>query len=579
VDDLQLTDDFTANVEILEPYHELLPDGLWDCIIGTSTELPDIDIYESMSIGGEYTLSLRPLDLQLPFSSWRKHQPQAILDIVENEQPVKRLSAPTGSGKSLLATSIPITDNGRSLIITKHKQLQSQYSDNMPVASLVGKNNYACVYPGYEDTTVTDAPCSTGFKCPLKDSCTYFVDRDRLIASRHGVTNYDYVLKAVDFESKVVEERRWIIFDEAQFLDDMLTNQATIQLTQAQRFKLRPNLSQLGLQPSNWKVWAESIYSNFLAEFLEISSVMNEIVRHLSNNSSVDPATYKSTAVKYRSARATLEILKKLKEVTEDYVIQVVGDSINFRPLWPADLPITRKVFENFPRTVLMSATVPTPDILSTLYNLPIENIQSVEVASSFPLENRMVYIAPVAQMSYAVEDREVVKAVAFINKVVLGRQPQKVLIHCNSGRLQQKIVDLIDGRLAHRILTHDSTNREAVLNKFRNSDFPSILISPSVESGLDIPDLQLQFIVKVLWMPLNDPWVVKRKDSNPNWYLQAAATNVIQAIGRVPRDEHTKAETYILDKNFGRFYVQAKRFFPDYVLQAIKWVNPNTII
>lgn len=139
----------------------------------------------------------------------------------------------------------------------------------------------------------------------------------------------------------------------------------------------------------------------------------------------------------------------------------------------------------------------------------------------------------------------------------------ENVVVHnCNS----YKIANYLKKELrSKRILTHDSTNRDEILNKHLTSTEPTVLLSPSMTEGVDLKGdaSRFQVIVKVPYPYLGDPIVRKRMNKNEKWYPMQTAMTIVQAYGRSIRSAEDHAVTYILDSDWKRFYGQNKDVFP----------------
>src|SRR5207253_552582 len=101
--------------------------------------------------------------------------------IIDSNKRFISLCAPTGFGKSLMYFMAAVLTGKRTVILTSTKGLQDQLlSDFGKISSDIrGMSNYSCPkaaslgYPTY--TTVADAPCQSGYKCPIKSGgCNYF---------------------------------------------------------------------------------------------------------------------------------------------------------------------------------------------------------------------------------------------------------------------------------------------------------------------------------------------------------------------------------------------------------------------
>ena len=139
----------------------------------------------------------------------------------------------------------------------------------------------------------------------------------------------------------------------------------------------------------------------------------------------------------------------------------------------------------------------------------------------------------------------------------------ENVVVHnCNSYKIANYLKKELKSK---RILTHDSTNRDEILNKHLTSTEPTVLLSPSMTEGVDLKGdaSRFQVIVKVPYPYLGDPIVRKRMNKNEKWYPMQTAMKIVQAYGRSIRSAEDHAVTYILDSDWKRFYGQNKDVFP----------------
>jgi Rad3-related DNA helicase len=153
-----------------------------------------------------------------------------------------------------------------------------------------------------------------------------------------------------------------------------------------------------------------------------------------------------------------------------------------------------------------------------------------------------------------------------------------KGLIHCCSYPNVKTLIDLLD--CPERIITHDGTNREVVIQKFRASDEPLILVSPSMERGVDLPgdDCRWIAIVKVPYPDLGDKQISARlyssRRSGQRWYNAQTSRRLCQMTGRGMRSVDDHCDSYILDANFARFYGQNKNMFAPWWREAVVMSN-----
>ncbi|MDD5704186.1 MAG: helicase C-terminal domain-containing protein, partial [Dehalococcoidales bacterium] len=125
------------------------------------------------------------------------------------------------------------------------------------------------------------------------------------------------------------------------------------------------------------------------------------------------------------------------------------------------------------------------------------------------------------------------------------------------------------------RIITHNSFDRVQALERFKISKLPKVLLSPSMDRGVDLPGDQCRVVIiaKIPFGDLGDPQITKRvhasKDGN-NWYIHKTIGKIIQMAGRGVRSKDDHADTYILDEQFNRVYTENRRMFPKWFRESI---------
>jgi Rad3-related DNA helicase len=123
---------------------------------------------------------MTPADLGLPakFTAFRTGQADLVHSLAERDYRFDLLSAPTGSGKSVIYVAAAILfDAGRTVIVTKTKMLQEQLERDFGEM-------------GFEDIRGKDSYCAIGDVVQLK----YWRKRNAAKRSSFVVTNYAYWL-------------------------------------------------------------------------------------------------------------------------------------------------------------------------------------------------------------------------------------------------------------------------------------------------------------------------------------------------------------------------------------------------
>jgi Rad3-related DNA helicase len=214
-------------------------------------------------------------------------------------------------------------------------------------------------------------------------------------------------------------------------------------------------------------------------------------------------------------------------------------------------------------RVLLMSATIVNKEIFSRSIGIEEKDVSYLSIPSPFPVENRPVHFLPVGSMSKSTIDSTLPKMVEVV-KLLLEKHPQeKGIIHCTNFKVAKYIKENVD---SHRLVLHDSSNREEMLKFHVNSKDPTVLVSPSMMEGVDLHDdlSRFQIICKIPFPYLGDLVVKKRMEKNKFWYPYMTAKSIIQSLGRSIRNESDHAISYILDSDWEKFFRMNRTLFDE---------------
>ena len=209
--------------------------------------------------------------------------------------------------------------------------------------------------------------------------------------------------------------------------------------------------------------------------------------------------------------------------------------------------------------------------------------LRKIEIPSTFPVNNRRVFSLRSGNMSaktQATDASKVMRAVVDIasykcNDHHFDHRNQKGVIHTYNKKITAMVMQALkDAGMGDRSIALQGSGkaREEVLNIFKKSTRPMILVSPSAMLGLSLNDDlgRWQCIVKTPYPFLGDKSVVHRKDTIDGWYEWQTAKDLIQMFGRIVRSQDDWGMTYILDEAFAGFYERNVRLFPGYIRSAI---------
>ena len=226
-----------------------------------------------------------------------------------------------------------------------------------------------------------------------------------------------------------------------------------------------------------------------------------------------------------------------------------------------------------------MSGTVLDKKLFSFLNGLEEDKTAYMSLDSPFPKQNRKIYYMPVAKMSYDNKRKAFDSFMPWIHKIVKKNADNKGIIHTVSFELATWIKDELEKdkspegvKLKQRFLFHDSATRDIVLRQHTASKEPTILVSPSMFTGVDLKDdlSRFQIILKIPYPNLGAAKIKKRKDIYPAWYGWRTVADIVQSYGRSVRNMEDWAETYILDASFGNLMNYNGTFMPKYMKEAL---------
>ncbi|MBI1735099.1 MAG: hypothetical protein HYR51_08000, partial [Candidatus Rokubacteria bacterium] len=194
---------------------------------------------------------------------------------------------------------------------------------------------------------------------------------------------------------------------------------------------------------------------------------------------------------------------------------------------------------------------------------------------SPFPLAHRPIVYRPVGALSRETL-AELEPAVFAEVADILARHPRdKGLIHAPSYAAADRLMRAVAARAPHEhrrlLLVESAAAKPRALELHRGSPFPTVLVSPSLREGVDLPDEQLRFqiVTKMPYPDLGDPWTAARQTRDQRWYALETAKALIQAYGRSCRHAGDHGVTYVLDGQFARFLTRYRPLLPPWFLDA----------
>ena len=550
-----------------------------------------------------------PVTFGLPstFTAWRPAQLDAINRIMDSTKRFIVICAPTGMGKSLLAAGSGVLTGRRTVMLASTLGLADQ---NLRAFSSIARDirgmaNYRCnaasslaISP---NTVVADAPCLSGYRCPMRSNgCDYFdayrrARQSPLITTTYQCWMYDamkdpgealHVPDPINPDNPNTPTVDMLICDEAADAVEEIQRFVSVSLTCRECLHLHldwpGDRKSASISIDDWRAWAVENAPDIRARVTRAEQsaksgngngnggakelkALREMLRKLDRLSTI-PRVH--TGSHEQAIRDQWIMSPHLDPDTRSL------DSIDFIPLDPSRYAES-SLWRHVPRIILLSATIrpKTADMLG----ISPADMQFIEYPSTFPAARRPIIVVPSVMLSHRTEQNDDVMLIwlRVIDSIISGRLDRKGIVHATSYIRARLLFD----NSAHRsiMLIHNAGNRAQVIADFLSSPAPRVLVSPSITGGYDFHgDLARYAIIsKLPFQSVTDPVVKARQSIDPEYGLYLTSQEIIQSAGRVMRSEDDYGETFIVDDSFRNWFFQkTRKFYPEYWIDAIRWVE-----
>ena len=536
------------------------------------------------------------IESHFPFPQIREAQREALnalqKALVEDDKKFFIVDAETGVGKSAIAVAasgylnaLPskntMLKRRGSYFLTTQKILQDQYerdfSKSQGMLSIRSSSNFRC--QGTKGISCAEGmrilkAGNTGTKhhSICTRNCIYKKHKREFIDGDLGVTNYSYFL-AETYYSGQLEEKRVLVIDEAHNLVSELSKFVEIAVTerfakQALKLDFPGKLTQAAAIK-----WIKETY---------MPKAKTRLARLQSDVKTLIGSA--SRLAQFEKIASQIELLDKhvckINRFLETYdkdnwvfdFVPADGRSLakfEFKPIDVSDFA-TEMVFNRADKIVLMSATIISKEKFCQLLGIKPEQAGYIKLDSPFPLENRPVAFSGVGKMNASNINNTLPKMAQAVQMILDAHPGEKGIIHAHSYKVANFIMNNVR---SSRLLTHDSSNRDDVLQQHMSSKEATVLVSPSMQEGVDLRDdlSRFQVLCKVPFPYLGDKLIKKRMYKWKWWYDYETTKTIVQSVGRSVRNEADFAVTYILDEDWHRFASKNVNMLPENLAATIK--------
>jgi Rad3-related DNA helicase len=534
------------------------------------------------------------------FRPWQLEATRQVVDAYARGVDAVCLDAPTGAGKTIIGEMVRrcCPEEWRATYLCHSINLQHQFQADFPYATVLkGRSNYPTeIGPPW----VTAADC-TGRGCAwCVDACPYRVAKGRALGSRLCIANTAYWLHEVNHVREGLRGRELLIVDEADVLESALMGFVEFKVTREMAKRAGVAMVKKGAHAPTVAAWCLE-----LADGLKVWAQRNlkskdvKVVRQAMAAQRLGARALvfaREVADEGTGGKWIREYVEKgwdegaglWKAVTVGgegggKVWRWVGGGLGDWDAGGGERLVSGKI-------LAMSATLISAREWAESNGVEDAGLswETVTVPSPFPVANRPIWAVPVADMGYKTWQRDVGDLCLAID-VTLDKHPyDKVLIHSTSYQVAREIGAWLgaggDGRdkrsgrtSSHVVITHGNGKgeRDAAIERYVQTKGPAVIVSPSLDRGVDLPgDLcRVQIIAKVPFASLGDRQIAERlrTPGGQAWYTTNTARTIVQMTGRGVRSADDHATTYIFDRQFNKWYGQARRILPEWWTDAVK--------
>ena len=145
--------------------------------------------------------------------------------------------------------------------------------------------------------------------------------------------------------------------------------------------------------------------------------------------------------------------------------------------------------------------------------------VKFIQVQSDFPVENRPIYPLNIAYLNFSnLQLQEVKSSIArTIDNLMTMHKNDKGIIHTTSYEQMNFIKENISQTNARRLIVTDPEIQrdEVIAQHTNNTTKPTVLISPSLHTGLDLKDelSRFQIMTKVPYPNKSDRWINAKRE------------------------------------------------------------------
>jgi len=520
-----------------------------------------------------------------PFPKFRVNQKDA-LELIEEAlshgYEYSIVEGPCGFGKTPPSYAAALYYNP-SYILTTEKVLQRQFMTEHghagDIAVIKGRGNYMC---GHGPYTCDKGECIIG-KCPDATKCEYNQAKEHALSSKIILTNYVYCLFMKRF-SEEFEPRKLMVCDECHSIEGTIMNFINVKMRsdRLRQFGLPPDIPDYE-KGEDYVDWMNKI----LSEIPLLVNVNDSKIKEIQEDWSRTQIKKRDEIEGLKWQNQQLEsIEKKIERFIEssddvmwipDLQRDINGETndskvLNFKPIDVSTFA-DRVLLNHAKQKVMFSATILNKNMFCKSLGIDPSKAHFVRVPSTFARKNRRLHLVESGSMKYSEEAASLPQYMKDVDKILDLFSEEKGMIYTNKYAISKYIMDNAGLEHRWRLITHTSKNREDILEEFKLSPDPLVLVTASLGQGVSLDDdlARFQIITKIPYANTQDPQVKARADMDRWWYNCDACTRLEQIAGRCVRSKDDHCEIFLMDSRFYSFIVKQNHdVLHDYFVNAV---------
>lgn len=452
-------------------------------------------------------------------------------------------------------------------IMTITKSLQDQYNNLFPdLHCFKGKNNYQCQVDLQQ--TADFAPClyskKTKDKCFNSCICPYYEAKNKGIYSQTSVLNYRSFFNLRPF----LQKRQIFICDEADGIEQELVGQFTLEINYS-------FLKSCDISFKKIKTDDLSYARNWLFDIFNQTTDQIEDIKKTLINLSKTPGSdvIKEKQIQNMSKLSRLHnSMKKAIEYWDECSFLIEERKADKIVFVPYDIkPLFKEIFGVADRVLLMSATLSNHEQFAKNMGISKEEYSYIEMDSPFNPKKSPIYCSTKYNLSYSNNNKDLKEMIDVCLSLCEKHKEYKGIIHTHTRLITEEFKKRVFGQ-DRFLIRMEGVSNEDILNIHKSSEVPTILVSPSLDTGISLDgDLgRFQIILKAPYLPLSSKRIKKKFDYSPDQYSFYMLNALVQMAGRCTRSKEDYSITYILDGNATKAITTNKNALPKHFLNRI---------